>query len=81
MTQGWDAAKGFLVPPSRDGSPAPAPAPTPMPIPAAMPVMRTRSAAPPIPMVQAGIGGMDGKILLLIGGLSLGALVLLRPKH
>jgi hypothetical protein len=30
-------------------------------------------------MVQAGMGGIDGKTLLLIGGLGLGALVLLRP--
>jgi hypothetical protein len=30
-------------------------------------------------MAQAGIGGLDGKTLLLLGGLGLGALVLLRP--
>ena len=81
LTQGWDAAKGFLVPQSPGGSPAPAPVPMPMAMPAAMPVMRTRSAAPPMQMAQASIGGMDSKMLLLIGGLGLGALVLLRPKH
>ena len=40
-----------------------------------------RSAAPPMQMAQAGIAGIDGKTLLLIGGLGLGALVLLRPKR
>ena len=81
LTQGWDAAKGFLVPQSPGGGPAPAPVPMPAAMPASMAVMRTRSAAPPMQMAQASIGGMDSKTLLLIGGLGLGALVLLRPKH
>jgi len=81
LTQGWDAAKGFLIPQGQSAGPAPAPmaAPAPIAMRAAMPVMR--SAAPPMQMAQAGIAGIDGKTLLLIGGLGLGALVLLRPKR
>ena len=79
VNKGWDAAKGFFIPQSQGGAPAPAPMPVAMP--SAMPLMRTRSAAPPMQMAQASIGGMDSKTLLLIGGLGLGALVLLRPKH
>jgi hypothetical protein len=79
VNKGWDAAKGFFIPQSQGG--APAPAPMPMAMPSAMPLMRTRSAAPPMQMAQASIGGMNSKTLLLIGGLGLGALVLLRRKH
>lgn len=82
LTTGWDAAKGFFVPKAQGAAPAPMPtaaAPAPIAMRAAMPVMR--SAAPPMQMAQAGIAGIDGKTLLLIGGLGLGALVLLRPKR
>ena len=79
VNKGWDAAKGFFIPQSQGGAPAPAPMPVAMP--SAMPLMRTRSAAPPMQMAQASIGGMDSKTLLLIGGLGLGALVLLRRKN
>ena len=88
INQGWDATKGFFLPQSQ-GGPAPAPAPTAMPMamPAAMPMaMPTRMTvsnvpAAPMPMTQAGIGGIDTKTILLISGLGLGALVLLRPKR
>ncbi len=82
LTTGWDAAKGFFVPKAQGAAPAPMPtavASAPIAMRAAMPVMR--SAAPPMQMAQAGIAGIDGKTLLLIGGLGLGALVLLRPKR
>ncbi len=76
VSKGWDAAKGFFVP----GQTAPAPAAG---MPAAAPMMMmpvARSAGPSMPMVQAGIGGIDPKTLLLLGGLGLGVLVLFRPK-
>lgn len=85
VTKGWDAAKGFFVPPSQGGSPAPGPAPAriPMPAPAPAPMFAAQRAAmtPPPTMVQASVGGLDGKTLLLLGGLGLGALVLLRPAR
>jgi hypothetical protein len=90
VTKGWDVAKGFFVPPSQGGSPAPGPMPAaiPMRAPAPMPVaapsfatVRTAAASLGPAMVPAGIGGLDGKTLLLLGGLGLGALVLLRPAR
>ncbi len=74
VSKGWDAAKGFFVP----GQTAPPAAGMPAAAPMMMPM--SRSAGPSMPMVQAGIGGMDPKTLLLLGGLGLGVLVLFRPK-
>jgi len=90
VTKGWDVAKGFFVPPSQGGSPAPGPMPAAIPLRAPAPAqaappsfatMRTAAASPAPAMVQAGVGGLDGKTLLLLGGLGIGALVLLRPTR
>jgi hypothetical protein len=88
VTKGIDAARGFFLPPSQGGNPAPGPAPVtitqraPAPAPTMMPAFApARVAATPPAMAQAGIGGFDGKTLLLLGGLGLGALVLLRPAR
>lgn len=72
VNKGWDAAKGFFIPPDQT---APAAA-------AAMPMLMptSRGADPTMRFAPASIGGMDAKTLLLLGGLGLGVLVLFRPK-
>ncbi len=76
VNKGWDAAKGFFIPPDQAASAAAAatPSATPMLMPA------PRSADPTMRFAPASIGGMDAKTLLLLGGLGLGVLVLFRPK-
>jgi hypothetical protein len=76
VNKGWDAAKGFFIPPDQ-AAPAAAVA-----APSAAPMMMpaSRSADPTTRFAQASIGGMDPKTLLLLGGLGLGVLVLFRPK-
>ena len=75
VNKGWDAAKGFFIPPDQSAPAAVAmPAATPMMMPA------PRSADPTMRFAPASIGGMDAKTLLLLGGLGLGVLVLFRPK-
>lgn len=88
VTKGIDVAKGFFLPPSQGGNPAPGPAPVaiaqraPAPAPTMMPAFAPARVAATAPtMAQAGVGGFDGKTLLLLGGLGLGALVLLRPAR
>ena len=76
VNKGWDAAKGFFIPP--DQTAPTATAATPGAAPMMMPT--PRSADPTIRFAPASIGGMDAKTLLLLGGLGLGVLVLFRPK-
>lgn len=89
MNTAWKGVKGFFTAPGADDATPAAPAPAParaMVMPAAMPARSVAAAyampAPAAPQVmQAGMGGMDMKTLLLVGGLGLGAFVLLnRPK-
>ena len=76
VNKGWDAAKGFFIPP--DQTAPTAAAATPSAAPMMMPT--PRSADPTIRFAPASIGGMDAKTLLLLGGLGLGVLVLFRTK-
>ena len=78
VNKGWDAAKGFFIPPEQS-APAAAVAAAPS---TATPMMMPspRSADPTMRFAPASIGGMDAKTLLLLGGLGLGVLVLFRPK-
>ena len=76
VNKGWDAAKGFFIPP--DQTAPTAAAATPSAAPMMMPT--PRSADPAMRFAPASIGGMDAKTLLLLGGLGLGVLVLFRPK-
>ena len=77
VNKGWDAAKGFFIPPDQT-APAAASA-----MPTATPMMMPtpRSADPTMRFAPASIGGMDAKTLLLLGGLGLGVLLLFRPKE
>lgn len=89
MNTAWKGVKGFFTAPGADEAAAPA-APAravAMPAPAmpARPVAAAYAMPMPAPaapqVVQAGMGSMDMKTLLLVGGIGLGALLLLnRPK-
>jgi hypothetical protein len=77
VNKGWDAAKGFFIPPDQ-AAPAGAVATPSTATPMMMPA--PRSTDPTMRFAPASIGGMDAKTLLLLGGLGLGVLVLFRPK-
>jgi hypothetical protein len=93
MNTAWKGVKGFFTAPGADDAAAPA-APaaapargvaTPAPAMPARPAAAAYAMPMPAPaapqVVQAGMGGMDMKTLLLVGGIGLGALLLLnRPK-
>jgi hypothetical protein len=79
INQGWNATKGFLLPPSqRSAAPAALPSTAQNTIAPRMPVTNQNEQPVQMPIVQAGI---DTKTMLLISGLGLGALVLLRSKR